>query len=158
MSAHHEKRRVRHSPEDVFTLVADVRDYPNFIKWIKAMRVFDDQIVDGVGALSAEAVVGYKFVREKFATEVRLDRPNRAIDVAFLSGPFKALENRWRFHPEPDGATLVEFWITFQFQNPLLQALFDANFQRAVDKLIGAFETRAAERFTMVGEPAPTNV
>ncbi len=150
MTTHRETRIVPHAAEDVFTLVGDVRDYPHFIKWIKAMRVMDESVSDGVGSLTAEALVGYKFVRERFATEVTLDKPNLAIDVAFLSGPFSKLENRWRFTPRADGRTDVDFWISFQFQNPLLQALFEANFDRATNKLMTAFEDRARQRFALV--------
>lgn len=141
-----------HAPEDVFTLVSDVRDYPNFIKWIKAMRVYDERVKDGVGDLKAEAIVGYKLVRERFATHVALDRGRQAIDVAFVSGPFTDLENRWRFHAAPDGGAVVDFWIRFAFRNPILQRLFDANFHRATTALMNAFEARARERFPLVGD------
>lgn len=147
MTTHHETRHVPHAPMDVFSLVSDVRDYPNFIKWIKAMRVFDDNSVDGVGHLNAEAIVGYKFVRERFATKVVLDRPALAIDVSFISGPFSTLENRWRLSPNTNGGTDVDFFIEFEFKNRILQALFEANFDRATNKLMGAFEARANERF-----------
>ncbi len=150
MAIHQERRRVPHGCQDIFTLVSDVRDYPNFIKWIRAMRVFDENVVNGVGTLNAEAIVGYKFVRERFATTVRLNEPEGEIDVSFLSGPFSKLENRWRLQPLPDGATEVEFFIEFEFRNRILQALFDANFDRASNKLMAAFEARAAERFPTV--------
>ncbi len=150
MTIHRETRRVPYAPEDIFKLVSDVRDYPSFIKWIKAIRVFDERVEHGVGELNAEAIVGYKFVRETFATNVKLDKPNGAIDVSFLSGPFSKLENRWRLSPAPDGSTDVDFYIEFEFKNRILQALFDANFDRATNKLMGAFEDRAAERFDKV--------
>ncbi len=150
MTVHQERRVVPHTPSDVFALVSDVRDYPNFIKWIKAMRVYDERVRDGVGDLKAEAIVGYKLIRERFATQVTLDRDAGAIDVAFVSGPFTDLENRWRFSDAPGGGTAVDFWIRFAFRNPLLQGLFDANFHRATRKLMNAFEDRARERFPVV--------
>lgn len=154
MSIHRERRRVPHAPDDVFALVSDVRQYPTFIKWILAMRVSGEQIQDGVGTLTAEAMVGYKFVRERFATKVMLDKPAGAIDVTFLSGPFSKLENRWRLKSLEDGSTEVDFFIEFQFKNRLLQALFDANFDRATNKLMSAFEERARTLYPLVGEAA----
>ncbi len=152
MPEHRDRRRVPHAPEDVFDLVANVRDYPNFIKWIKAMRVKDERVVNGVGVLKAEAVVGFKIVRERFATEVRVDKPAGAIDVAFISGPFDELDNRWRFHGLADGSCLIDFWIDFEFRNPLLQTLFTTNFDRVSGRLIRAFEQRAAAILPPAGD------
>mgnify|MGYP000408644079 CR=1 FL=1 len=151
MPEHAERRRVRHAPDDVFDLVADVRDYPRFIKWIRAMRVIEENAVDGVGTLTAEAMVGYKLLRERFTTRVTLDRLNGAIDVAFVAGPFSALENRWRFRPLADGSTEVDFHVCVELTNPLLRAILAANFDRAAERIMNAFEARAAERFPLVG-------
>jgi coenzyme Q-binding protein COQ10 len=152
MPEHSERRRVPHAPDDVFALVADVRDYPSFIKWVRGMRVIEERVVDGSGELTAEALVGYKVVRERFTTKVTLDRPGRAIDVAFVSGPFDALENRWRFKPLADGATEVEFFIRYEIANPILKAVLAAMFDRAAAKIMDAFMVRARERFPVVGD------
>jgi len=153
---HEERRRIAHAPEDVFALVSDVRDYPNFIKWIRALRVIKDDSADGVGTLTAEVIVGYKLIRERFTTDIVLDRPGLAVDVSFVSGPFKTLENRWRFHARDDGATDVEFYINYEISNPVLRAILAANFDRAAGRLMSMFETRAKERFALVGEVGAT--
>jgi coenzyme Q-binding protein COQ10 len=151
MPEHRERRRVPHAPDDVFALVSDVRDYPSFIKWILAMRVIEERAADGVGELTAEAVVGYKLLRERFTTKVVLDKPKLAIDVTFISGPFDALENRWRFSRLEDGATEIDFYIRYELANPLLRALMTASFDRAAVKIMDAFAKRAAERFPTIG-------
>lgn len=151
MPEHRERRRTPHRPEDVFTLVSDVRDYPSFIPWIRSMRVISERVADGSGELTAEAVVGYKLLRERFTTRVRLDKPQLAIDVAFVSGPLDALENRWRFHPLPDGSTEIDFYVSFELKNPILRAIMAASFDRAASKIMDGFERRARERFPLVG-------
>jgi coenzyme Q-binding protein COQ10 len=154
MPEHRELRRVPHAPADVFALVADVRDYPSFIKWIRAMRVIDERVVDGVGELTAEAIVGYAMLRERFTTRVNLNKPALAIDVAFVAGPFDKLSNRWRFHPVADGSTDVEFYIDFELTSRVLSAILAASFDRASAKIMDAFMTRARERFPVVGDAA----
>ena len=155
MSAEHvERLRLRHRPDDLFDLVSDVRAYPDFISLITAMRVTRDQIIDGVGELDAEARVRYRFVRERFSTRVRLDRPKRLIDVDYLAGPFHDLANQWRFHALDDGSTLVDFWIRYNFKNPLLQVLVDTNRGRAIRYLISAFGAEAERRYETVGASA----
>ncbi len=154
MPEHRERRRAPHSPQDVFALVADVRDYPSFIPWVRSMRVIREQVSEGSGVLTAEAVVGYKLLRERFTTTVSLDRPKLAIDVAFVSGPLDSLENRWRFHPLSDGSTDIEFFVRFELKNPILRAIMAASFDRAASKIMDGFAKRARERFPLVGGPA----
>ncbi|MFW5660096.1 MAG: type II toxin-antitoxin system RatA family toxin [Oceanicaulis sp.] len=153
MSAEHvERLRLRHRPDDLFDLVSDVRRYPNFINLINAMRVTREHVDEaGVGELDAEARVRFRFVREKFSTRVRLDKPERLIDVDYLSGPFHDLANQWRFHELSDGSTLIDFWIRYSFKNPILQVLVDTNRTRAIRYLIEAFRAAAEKRYETVG-------
>jgi len=154
MSAEHVERiRLRHRPDELFELVSDVRRYPEFIRLITGMRVKSETGHENHRELVAEARVRFRFVRERFTTHVTLDRAKRVIDVAYLSGPFSDLANRWTFHPLEDGSTLVDFWIRYQFGNPVLQMLMDANRQRAVRYLINAFREEAERRYEQVGEP-----
>ncbi len=60
--------------------------------------------------------------------------------------------NRWRFEPDPAGCKVL-FEIDFAFKSRLLDALLAANFDRAVDKLIGCFEARAA---ALYGQESPS--
>ena len=152
-SEHVERLRLRHRPDDLFDLVADVRRYPDFIRLISAMRITRERVKGGVVELDAEARVKFRFVRERFTTRVRLDRANRLIDADYLSGPFHDLANQWRFHALSDGSTLVDFWIRYSFKNPLLQMLIDTNRTRAIRYLVNAFEVEAQRRYEMVGEP-----
>lgn len=154
MSAEYcERLRLRHRPDDLFDLVSDVRSYPKFINLISAMRVTRERVDEaGVGELDAEARVRFRFVRERFSTRVHLDKPDRLIDVDYLSGPFHDLANQWRFHALSDGSTLVDFWIRYSFKNPILQVLVDTNRSRAVRFLIGSFREEAERRYETVGE------
>jgi coenzyme Q-binding protein COQ10 len=78
---------------------------------------------------------------------VRRDAANRQIDVSLISGPFKTLQNRWRFVAAGEGATQVEFDIDFAFKSRLLEGLLKTNFTHAVDRLIACFEAEAARLY-----------
>ena len=141
---HHVSRILPYTPEQLFGLVGDVERYPEFVPWIGAMRTWNARdLGDGADSLDAEASVGFSFLKERFATRVRRDATGRQIDVNLLSGPFRKLANRWRFIPDGEGATRVEFDIDFQFKSRLLEGLLKANFHHAVDRLMGCFEDRA---------------
>ena len=101
---------------------------------------FADNLTD------AEASVGFSFLKERFSTWVRHDRAAPRVEVGLIRGPFRHLRNVWDFHAVPEG-TRLEFLIDFAFRSPLLDAMLQANFDRAVGSLIRRFEARAAELY-----------
>jgi coenzyme Q-binding protein COQ10 len=145
-------RHLPYRPEDLFRLVGDVEAYPKFVPWVSALRTWNrNEPEPGVKTLDAEAKVGFAFVREKFATRVRLDEARHRIDVSLLYGPFKRLKNGWSFHPDGEG-TRIEFDIDFEFKSRMLDALLAANLRRAAERLIACFEGRAK---ALYGTAAP---
>ena len=155
MLHHHALTKVLpYRPDDLFQLVGDIETYPQFVPWLTSMRVWNArELSPGVTSLDAEAGVGFSFLREKFATRVVRDAGQRTIAVSLLHGPFRALDNRWRFEPDPVG-TRLQFSIDFAFKSRVLDALLHANMDRAVAKLIGCFETRAAAVYGSSEAPA----
>ncbi len=140
------KRRVRHSPENMFDLVADVEKYPLFLPLCEDLRVRRRNPAgeDGTEALVADMTVGYKAIRETFTSRVALDRPNLRIHVEYVDGPFRQLDNRWTFRPV-EGGCEVEFFITYEFRSFALGVLMGAMFDKAFRKFSEAFERRADE-------------
>ena len=152
MHRHRVTRVLPFTPEQLFQLVGDVAEYPKFVPWISHMRVRNPREESpGVSLIDAEAGVGFSLLRERFSTTVRRDSGRREIATRLLSGPFRRLENNWKFEPHPAGC-LVVFDIEFEFKSRLLDALLHANFDRAVDKLIGCFEARARSLYGPVGD------
>lgn len=147
MGSHQETTLVPFTPEEMFDLVADVEDYPRFIPWIEALRVRDSDIVHGTGQLTADMVVKYKMFRESFRSEVTLDRPTGTIDVSYVRGPLKTLNNHWRFRPHETGC-LIDFSIDFEFRNILMQTLANQLIDKAFMRLSGAFIEEAHQRYT----------
>ena len=140
---HRLTRELPYTPDQLFELVGDVKTYPEFVPWITSMRTWNPQSPEpGVDTLDAEAAVGFAFLTERFSTRVRRDANRHEILVGLIRGPFRRLDNRWRFQAHPSG-TLVEFSIDFEFKSRLLEALLAANLCHAVDRLIGCFEARA---------------
>jgi coenzyme Q-binding protein COQ10 len=145
---HHRLTRILpYEPRQLFDLVGDVERYPAFVPWVTQLRTWNRRPDgEGVTLLDAEAEVGFAIVHERFSTRVRLDAPALAIDVDLISGPFRRLSNRWRFKQHPKGCELT-FEIDFDFRSRLLHALLAANFQHAVNRLVGCFEARAKQLY-----------
>jgi len=133
-----ETRSVPYSAEQMFDLVADVARYPEFLPWVVATRVKSDSETEMV----ADMLVGFKALREKFTSRVIKDRPNR-LEVIYVDGPMKDLDNIWRFVPRADGGCDLDFCVDFTFKNVMFEMLAGQYFDRAFRKLVAAFEARA---------------
>lgn len=141
MPTHQETRFLPHTVDELYELVTDVEDYPNFLPWCVALRIKSRNETE----IRADMVVGFKMLREKFTSKVTLT-PNTRIDVEYLDGPFRYLENRWLF-AEKDGGCEIDFFIDFEFRSRLLQKVMQPLFHEAVRRMVRAFEKRASERF-----------
>jgi len=144
---HRVTRIVPHTPDQMFNLVGDVEHYPDFVPWVSGMRTWNKAMAeDGSNLLDAEASVRFAVLTERFSTRVRCDPAERVVNVSLISGPFRHLVNEWRFADHPEGCQ-IDFFIEFEFRSRFLEALLDANFERAVNKLIGCFEKQADKLF-----------
>jgi coenzyme Q-binding protein COQ10 len=139
-------RRVRHSAEDMFNLVADVEKYPSFVPLCQALTVRRRSEGEGdTQIVIAGMTVAYKLLRETFTSRVKLDRQNQQIDVTYLDGPFSRMENRWKFTPKGEDSCDVQFSIDYEFKSRVLGMMMGAMFDAAFRRFSAAFEARADE-------------
>jgi len=136
-------RRVRHAASEMFDLVADVERYPEFVPLCQSLRVRRRMQVAGKDVIVADMTVAYKVIRESFTSRVALDRPNLEILVEYLEGPFRRLNNRWKFRPAGDRVCEVDFFIVYEFRNRTLGMLMGTVFDAAFRRFSTAFEHRA---------------
>jgi coenzyme Q-binding protein COQ10 len=137
MPRHSEKRVLPYTPGQLFDLVADVGSYQHFLPWVAATRIRENNDTEMV----ADLVVGFKALKETFTSKVRKARPGR-IEIDYVEGPLKFLHTSWKFRPV-DGGTEVNFCVDFAFRNRLFEAIAGQMFDRALRRMIGAFEERA---------------
>jgi coenzyme Q-binding protein COQ10 len=136
-------RRVRHTADQMFDLVADVERYPDFVPMCAKLVVRRrTEGVNGSEVLLADMSIGYRMIRESFTSRVALDRPGRRILVEYVDGPFSHLENRWTFTPLEAGSE-VRFEIDYGFRSRTFQMLAGAVFDQVFRRMAEAFETRA---------------
>jgi coenzyme Q-binding protein COQ10 len=130
----------------MYALVRDVERYPEFLPWCLGCRVVEES----ADYLLADMVVGYKIFREKFRSRVRFVPPAFAgagsseIHVEYLDGPLRHLKNDWIFSDAGDKQCAIDFHIDFEFHSRMLQAVAETFFNRALGRMMDAFEERAA--------------
>lgn len=142
MPSHQEKRILPYSAEQLFDLVMDIEKYPEFLPWCIGARINSR----GKNEVSADVIVGYKMFRERFASRVHYIRPN-AIEVEYLKGPMRHLQNKWVFTNMRAGQCEVDFYVDFSLESKLFEKLVDQFFHKALVKMINAFETRAIQLY-----------
>jgi coenzyme Q-binding protein COQ10 len=149
-------RRVRHSPEQMFALVADVEQYPQFLPLCTRLVVRKRTPREGGGEIVvADMSVGYKSIAETFTSRVTLDPGALKILVEYVDGPFRHLENRWSFKPHESGCE-ISFFISYEFASRMLGLLMGSMFDRAFRKFAEAFEARADRVYGRAGAGAVT--
>ena len=148
MPTHAETRRMPHTADQMFDLIADVEKYPRFLPWCSASRIRSRKVRDdGTELIDADLVISFKVYRERFTSRVTLRRESREIDVSYLDGPFRYLDNHWRFVPVEGGQCDVDFFVDFEFRSRTLQMVIGAVFNQAMQRIVRAFEARAEDLY-----------
>lgn len=139
-----ETRYLPFSAEQMFDLVADVARYAEFLPWVVATRVKSDSET----VMVADMLVGFNALKEKFTSRVHKLRPAN-IRVDYLDGPLKRLENDWTFHAIDEHSCRIDFDVDFSFRNALFERLAGQHLDRALRKMVSAFEARAAALYAL---------
>ena len=148
MPSHFARKTLPHSAEKLFNLVKDVEKYPDFLPWVSGARILERNINENY--FIAELLINFKAFSSSYISKVSYSQPGAtkgknewAIYVDLEEGPFTFLENRWVFYPIDQRSCEVEFYLDFNFKSKMLETLVGGLFDKAVKKMVSAFEERA---------------
>ncbi len=153
MPTHSETKHLPYSPRQMYDLVADVAKYPQFLPWCAAARVRSRTPHAGTEVMEADLVISFKVFRERFGSRVTLRPDEMRIDTEYLDGPFRYLKSNWRFDPA-DGGVEISFFVDFEFRNQVLQSVIGIVFHDAMQRVVRAFERRAADLYGQASAPS----
>ncbi|MDA9370276.1 type II toxin-antitoxin system RatA family toxin [Amylibacter sp.] len=146
MPTHTEKRIMPYTAKQMYDLVADVETYPDFLPWCAATRIRKVTKDSLKTIIEADLIIAFKVFRERFGSRVTLKAEKFSIDVEYLDGPFKYLNNHWIFR-DVDGGCEADFFVDFEFKSRVLQALIGVVFNEAMQRIVKAFEMRADDLY-----------
>ena len=134
-----------YSAEQMYALVTDVAQYPEFLPWCDHARVIEE---DEAG-MTAEVGLAFGAVRQSFTTR-NTHVPGREVHMKLVKGPFSRLDGVWKFTPVgEDGADAsacrVELNLQYGFDNFALQALIGPMFDKVASSLVEAFVKRSEQ-------------
>ncbi len=137
-------RRVRHSAEAMFDLVADAEKYPEFLPYCTGLKIMRRSTgPDGRPTMIAQMTVGFGPVSESFVSRVLMDREAMRLHIQYVDGPFRHLDNRWHFRDAGAGQSDVDFSIDYSFKSRAFELLAGSVFDKLFRKMADAFEQRA---------------
>jgi coenzyme Q-binding protein COQ10 len=146
MPSFNEKRLVPYTPQQMYRLVADVKAYPEFVPWCKALNVTKESCK----ALEAQMTLVLASYETTFASHVLLT-PHERIEIKNASpqndediGPLRSLQSVWTFRPCKGGQCEITFSITAELRNSLLHPFLAMAMDTAGGEMVKAFEERAA--------------
>ncbi len=148
MPTHAEIRHLPYSAAEMYALVADMAAYPEFLPWCSGARIRSRKPQpDGSEIVESQMVISFKVFSEHFGSRVTLRPDGYKIDVAYLDGPFRYLNNHWRFKSVGESACEVDFFVDFEFRSRTLQAIIGVVFHEAMRRIVRAFEERAEQLY-----------
>ena len=136
-------RRIHHSADQMFDLVADVERYPEFVPLCVRHAIRAPATRAETEILMTDMTVACGFYRESFTSRVTLDRANGCILVESTDGPLRQLRTRWTFQSRSDDSCDVGFHLHYELASRALALLMGAVFDAAFGRFVQAFERRA---------------
>lgn len=146
MPTHSETRFLPYSADQMYDLVADVGSYPKFLPWCAAARIRSVTEHGDHAIMTADLVISFKVFRERFGSRVVLWPEQKKIETEYVDGPFRFMRSDWQFSPA-EGGCEVTFFVDFEFKNAILQGIIGVVFNEAMQRIVRAFERRAADLY-----------
>jgi ribosome-associated toxin RatA of RatAB toxin-antitoxin module len=131
---------VEFAPEQMFSLVDTVEDYPKFLPWCSGTELIHRDAVTTRATIS----INYRGVRRSFTTENDKVEPV-SMRVRLIKGPFSRLDGSWHFTRLGDRGCKIEFKLHYEFAGRLLDRLISPVFHHIASTLVDAFVRRAGE-------------
>ena len=145
MPKQEESKTVSYTKEQMFDLVADIDRYDEFLPWCNNSKIISSSTEGDKQIIIADLEIGYDQFVYTYRSEVKLHKDKTEINVRNLDGPFKYLENNWKFNTVSEHECEIQFSIDFELNISLLDMLMKRFFDLAFQKMVDAFISRANE-------------
>ncbi len=131
---------VPYSARQMYDLVNQAENYPDFLPWCERARIIERDEM----SQKAELSIRKGKIRKSFVTQNQMV-PGHRIEMNLVEGPFKALHGVWHFSPRGEEGCEVKLEMEFEFAGGLLGFGFGKIFNGIANTLVDAFVKRARE-------------
>ena len=129
---------VPYSCEQMYQLVNQVNNYPEFLNWCSSASILnqtDDEI-------TASVSIKKSAFNQTFTT-VNTLTSNQRIDMKLKDGPFNRLSGAWIFTTLRNNACKVELELEFSFSSKIVDMAISPIFTSIANSQLDAFISRA---------------
>ena len=141
MKTVHKSILIWYSADEMYALVTDVAQYPQFLPWCDKATVLEQ---DEAG-MTAEIGLAFSGFHQSFTTR-NSHVPGKEVRLKLIKGPFSNLDGAWKFTPvgaDGERACRIEFDLSYSFSSIVLQTLVGPVFDKIAGNLVEAFVERA---------------
>lgn len=131
-----------YSAAALYTLINDVRNYPQFLPWCSASEVLEQRD----NFMRAALMIAKGKLSQRFVTRNTLV-PNQSISMALEEGPFSQLQGIWEFNALSADACKISLDLEFDYAGPIIKATLGPLFTQAANTMVDAFCQRAKELY-----------
>ncbi len=141
MPAFQDSKILPYKAEMVNNIILDIEKYPEFLPWCKNATV----VSSNNNKIIADLIISFNFISKGYRSSIVTgeDDKNFTIEIESISGLFKQLKSNWVIE-KLNNQCKVSFFIDFEFESVVMNKIVGAFFSLAVEKMIHAFEDRAA--------------
>jgi ribosome-associated toxin RatA of RatAB toxin-antitoxin module len=133
---------LNYSAEQLYQVVLDVEQYPDFLPWCGGVEVIDKSD----DTLTASITIAKMGLRKAFSTQNRLV-PGQRIEMNLVEGPFSYLQGEWGFKPLGEQACKITFDIEFEVRSGLMSGLLNGVFEQVASTMVDSFVKRAKQLY-----------
>ena len=133
-----------YSPAEMYRLVTDVDQYPQFLPWCDKARV----VAHEENGMLAEIGIAFSGIHQTFTTR-NAHIEDRQVIINLVNGPFSKLEGEWNFLPLGDAtqrACKVELILSYSFESAIGR-LVSPVFDKIAASMVDAFVKRAKQAY-----------
>ncbi|MBB5018709.1 ribosome-associated toxin RatA of RatAB toxin-antitoxin module [Chitinivorax tropicus] len=129
---------VEHTAQQMYHLVEAIEQYREFLPWCGGTQVLSRQGEETTATL----FIDYHGLKHQFTTR-NTNQPGQRIDMLLVDGPFQHLEGLWLFTPLGEAACKIEFKLSYEFSNGVLEKIIGPVFSKIANTFVDAFIRRA---------------
>lgn len=127
-----------HSAEQMYELVANVADYPQFLPWCSDAELLETW----PGGMRGRIDISKGGLQQSFATRNEVEY-GRRMTLELEDGPFSELSGEWRFDPIGEAGCRITLHLQFDFSSAITRMAIGPVFNAIADRLVDAFVERA---------------
>ena len=149
MKSHRENYYINSKKEIIFNVIANIENYPSFLPWCVGARIIDTKNISDIIIQKAELLISFKSFRERFISEVKLDKNNWTVNIVSNKKPFKILEGCWKINEKKENCE-VSFEINFELKSVILEKIIGLVFFQSVRSIVKAFEDQCLKSNNLI--------